>query len=323
MTKIISRMSLMPYSPGMTSWRKEFRKSIKSSETEDRLDLYFYRPLGFIVAKLGGRIGLSPTQITLLGMLCGVAAGFLYSSSATPQLFFAALLFILSGVFDSADGQLARLTGRSTAFGLVLDGLCDNVVFISVYLGCIWALLPATGPWIWPVAVAAGFFHSWQSAALDFYGREYLYYTGGLSEHYRNPSCEEARAGMQSAENLKRRWLWRLRYSWIYQQQVTNTRKGEIQALYHRAHEMDPVSFRRLYREHHLRPLKAWRWLGTNSHTLGIILFAALARFDLYLAIVNLGLLNTWMVYARRIQLNADGRLATLLQTRYQVDSSA
>lgn len=291
------------------NWRKEYRESIKSLEAEDRIDLAFYRPLGFLLAKLSWRLGFSPTQVTLLGMVAGVLAGILYAAPTISNLILATLLFLLSGILDSADGQLARLSGRSTPFGLVLDGLCDNVVFISVYLGCIWPMLPAMSYWIWPIAFAAGFSHSLQSATLDFYGREYLYYTG-VAEHYRNPDCEEAKNEMRLSRRGNGRWLWRLRFSWLWQQQLFNTRTEEIRTLYRQANERNTNSFRCLYRKYHLCRLRAWQPLGANIHTLGIIAFALLARFDLYLVLVDLVALNAWMLYAWRRQLNADSQMA-------------
>lgn len=38
-------------------------------------------------------------------------------------------------ILDGVDGQLARLTNRQSEFGKVIDGLADNVTFVSVYFG--------------------------------------------------------------------------------------------------------------------------------------------------------------------------------------------
>jgi archaetidylinositol phosphate synthase len=53
-------------------------------------------------------------------------------------------------VFDNADGQLARLTDRVTAFGRYLDAECDLLVDAALFAGLGWY----TGR---PVAAAAGF----------------------------------------------------------------------------------------------------------------------------------------------------------------------
>ena len=44
------------------------------------------------------------------------------------------VLHILANAFDNADGQLARLTKRGSRAGRALDGLADNLVFMSIYV---------------------------------------------------------------------------------------------------------------------------------------------------------------------------------------------
>ncbi|HXG98664.1 MAG TPA: CDP-alcohol phosphatidyltransferase family protein, partial [Gemmatimonadales bacterium] len=90
------------------------------------------------------------------------------------------LLFVLSDVLDSADGQLARLRGTSTRMGRILDGLADTGRFVSLY-GHLGARLYATGHgWGGAVlALAALLSHSYQAAAADFIRQAYLYFAVG------------------------------------------------------------------------------------------------------------------------------------------------
>jgi hypothetical protein len=94
-------------------------------------------------------------------------------------------LFIVSDVFDSADGQLARLRGTSTRFGRALDGINDNLRFVNLYFHLMYRLIHS-GFW-WPGAcllvAAAGLAHTFQSAAIDFVRNAYLYIgVGGRGE---------------------------------------------------------------------------------------------------------------------------------------------
>src|SRR5207302_766415 len=86
------------------------------------------------------------------------------------------VLFIVSDIFDSADGQLARLRGTSTRFGRALDGIGDNVRFINLYFHLLYRLI--RGGWWWPGAVLlvafAGLAHTFQSAAVDFVRNAFL-----------------------------------------------------------------------------------------------------------------------------------------------------
>src|SRR5262249_51203808 len=69
---------------------------------------------------------------------------------ARGHLIVAALLVQAKTVLDNADGQLARLTGRVTAFGRYLDSECDLLVNAALFAGVGWESAE-------PVLAAAGF----------------------------------------------------------------------------------------------------------------------------------------------------------------------
>lgn len=314
MSPVIGACTHFHYASAMTNWALEYRQSMKAPDAEDKIDLLFYRPAGFLIAKAAWAFGLTPTHLTILGMLAGVSAGcFFYMERTAITLATAILLFLLSGVFDSADGQLARISKQSTPFGLVLDGLCDNIVFTAVYIGCILPLIPVYGWWIWLLAFPAGFCHSYQSAILDFYNREYLFYTGtSRDSHYWNPLLEEARDSLSNKADIRSRIFWNLRYSWLWQQQLLSTRTPHDRINLRQAARETP-GFRSLYQTLNQPLLHLWRPLGANFHTLGIIFFASLQRFDLYLILIDLTLLNAWMLFAWRMQKRVDLKLMRTL----------
>src|SRR6185436_13160714 len=119
---------------------------------------------------------VSADQVTLWSILIGLLAGhlFVYRDPAINAVCF--VLFVISYVFDSADGQLARLRKTSTRFGRVLDGVGDNVRFVNLYLHLAVRLIGLAG-WPWYgllLAVAAGLSHSVQSMSADFIRNAYL-----------------------------------------------------------------------------------------------------------------------------------------------------
>ena len=304
------------YSEKMRSFALEYRQSLKNPETEDKVDLLLYRPLGFLSAKLAHWSGLSPTQVTLLGLLSGISAGFFFADPSSTNLLIAASLFFLSGVLDSADGQLARISGRSSPFGLVLDGLCDNLVFGAVYLGCCTALASERGFWVWPLAIAAGFCHSLQSALLDFYLREFHFFTDETrGDSSWNPSPADAKVRMQEAKTRQERFLWKLRFSWLLQQQIFSTRSlGLRQEFRDRSRGPQGRAFREKYRKWNLPLLRFWHPLGANMHTLGIVVFASIGRFDLYLFFIDLLGMNAVLAFASWMQWKSDMRLANWMK---------
>lgn len=75
----------------------------------------------------------TPNVVTLLAFLFGLSAGvLLYFGLPIP----AVLVLWFSGLLDAVDGTMARLSGKSSLFGAVLDVTGDRVV----ELGFVWAL---------------------------------------------------------------------------------------------------------------------------------------------------------------------------------------
>src|SRR5437764_4153118 len=159
--------------------------SHKGRSVEEWVDLHFFRPIGIRIARALQPTGISADQVTLWSLVIGVVAGhlFAYRDHWTNLIGFG--LFIVSDVFDSADGQLARLRGTSTRFGRALDGISDSLRFINLYAHLVYRLLRAG--WWWPGAVLlvalAALAHAYQSAAVDFVRNAFLYIgVGGKGE---------------------------------------------------------------------------------------------------------------------------------------------
>jgi len=301
------------------SWREEYWRSVKSPDTEEKLDLYFYRPIGFLIAKVAKALKITPDQLTVTGAILGIAAApFFYFNQSDTSLIIAASLLILAGIFDSSDGQLARMGGgKGSKFGLVLDGVCDSIVFGACYIG---STLAAQSQWGWPiwlVAVPAGFFHSFQSSALDYYNREYLVFGyGKLDSDYWNPSDEEARNEVNEANGFDK-ILLKSRLTWIWQQNKLSSRTQIKRQEWRKLLTgKNCEEFKSLYREHNRGMLPWWTIMGPNFHTIMILIFVFLRRFDLYLILVDIILLTSALFVLRSLQSKQDAKFEEALKAR-------
>src|SRR5213080_5148974 len=151
--------------------------SHKGRSVEEWVDLHFFRPIGIRIARALQPTGISADQVTLWSLVIGVVAGhlFAYRDHWTNLIGFG--LFIASDVFDSADGQLARLRGTSTRFGRALDGINDNLRFVNLYVHLMYRLLHG-GVWWSGVLLVVGLAalaHAYQSAAVDFVRNAFLF----------------------------------------------------------------------------------------------------------------------------------------------------
>ncbi len=63
------------------------------------------------------------------------------------------------------------------------------------------------------------------------------------------------------------------------------------------------------YRKHNLKMLSLWRLNGTNFHTICLLTFIFFRRFDLYLILVDILVLNILMIFIRQIQRRQDEKL--------------
>jgi hypothetical protein len=123
----------------------EYRRSLKPPETEELVNQLVNRPLGFAAAKCFQKVKVTPNVVTLLSLFCGLSAGVVFSRAKYPDVLWAALLLQCMIIFDCADGQLARLTERSSKFGRIIDTFSDLATHCSIYVGVAVALYRVSG----------------------------------------------------------------------------------------------------------------------------------------------------------------------------------
>jgi hypothetical protein len=156
----------------------------KGAAIEEWTDLRFFRPLGLRIARLFFPTSVSPDHVTLMALVTGLIAGRLCFYNDVRLNALGVLLFVLSDIFDSADGQLARMRGTSTRFGKILDGLSDGLRFGNLYVEIIARLFVGGAAWWYavPLGVAAGMAHARQSGIVDVIRQLYLYMSEGGGE---------------------------------------------------------------------------------------------------------------------------------------------
>ena len=172
----------------MSRFNALLQASFKSNDTEEWLDVHFTRPIGLVFALLWNKLNIHPNVITILSIFLGAGAGYMfYYTDLTHNLMGVGLL-ILANFCDSTDGQMARLTGKKTLIGRMLDGFSGDVWFLFIYVAIAMRLyhqqIPCTdvawsiGSWI--LCSVAGFLcHSPQSSLADYYRQIHLFFLKG------------------------------------------------------------------------------------------------------------------------------------------------
>lgn len=149
--------------------------SLKPRDVEEWVDLWFYRPVGYRIARACWRLGVHPNAVTVLSGLLGVLAGHLFYYPSRWVNVAGIGVFLMADLLDSADGQLARLAQKVSLWGRILDGVAGTLMFTSCYVHLCGRLARSTGcPWVWLLGALAGFSHSFQSSLADYYRLAYV-----------------------------------------------------------------------------------------------------------------------------------------------------
>jgi hypothetical protein len=268
--------------------------AFKSAEIEDPADVYFFRPAGLFLARGARALTITPIGLTIIGMLIGLAGGALLYDERLRLVAFA--LLILHGIVDSADGQLARLTGRTSELGHVLDGLSGYATHAAIFLAIAAGLIHRGAGWstvLW--MLAAGIATAIQAGMYEYHRRAYI------------EVVARARVPGREAINVPS-LIGRLFGSYARAQGRLIGPHVEVEAALARRGLGNLVTDedRRRYRECFQSAVRGWNLLGDNTRFYAIGVLALLHRIDLFFAFVlvpmNLVFIVLWLWQRRADQ---------------------
>ena len=161
------------------------KDTLKSTDTEEWFDLIFYRKIGYAWALLFRKLHITPNVVTIAAIFIGAAAGVLFYYNNIYMSLIGMFLLVWANSYDSADGQLARMTGQYSRVGRILDGACGDVWFIIIYFALAWRLrdFDEVAWWIvYPLGIAAGYCHILQAQIADCYRTLHLFFVNGRAK---------------------------------------------------------------------------------------------------------------------------------------------
>ena len=127
---------------------EKYYQTLKSAETEDWLDLHVIRPFCYYCAVFFAKLDIHPNTVTIWSMIVGAASAFFFAQgsfyygdnfggSPTWGVIYnviAIILLMWADVLDCTDGQLARMTGKKSRMGRILDGVAGFAWFLPIYV---------------------------------------------------------------------------------------------------------------------------------------------------------------------------------------------
>ncbi len=79
--------------------------------------------------------GLSPNFWTSVGLAFALISAVVYGLGIEFGLIIGGILLLVSGFFDMVDGQVARVTGKTSKKGSYLDSMFDKIAEVAIFLG--------------------------------------------------------------------------------------------------------------------------------------------------------------------------------------------
>ena len=252
----------------------QIESTLKARDIEETLDVYFYRPLGYGVARISKVLRLTPNAVTIISIFIGMAAGHLFYYRDFVINLWGIFLWVVADVLDSADGQLARMTNNKSKFGRILDGLATNLIFVSMYLHLFARMLNmGYSPWWFLFVLAGGLSHSVQSALADYYRNAYLKFVVDpmKSELHRSSDVRKEYDAMGPETNLVQRLLTKMYLDYTVRQEALSKNFQQLRESVERSYgKAVPEWFREEYRRLNKPLMKYYAILTTNTRMIAM-----------------------------------------------------
>jgi phosphatidylglycerophosphate synthase len=278
----------------------KIKATYKSKDTEEYLDKIFYRPIGYVLALVAKAIHVTPNQVTIFSIFVGVAGGHMFYYNDLTLNIYGMLLLMFAQALDGADGQLARMTNSQSQLGRILDGLSDNLKFISIYIHLILRLVDGgTTPAIFFVALAAGISHSLQSALADYSRNHYVLYVldNKKSEIDDSDLLLNKYKQLSWKNNLIQKFLMRVYINYTVEQEFLAKKMKRLRILVKEKFGNNiPEWFAEKYRELH-KPLIKWYNILTSNTRIIVLFIGLFIGCPVIFWVFELTILNILMFY--------------------------
>lgn len=278
-------------------------------ELEDPLNLFVYHPLAARLARLLVPTGISPNAVSLMSLAALCAATWAFVGLAWPLNALTGLVFMLIWhVVDGADGDLARMTGRASATGELVDGVCDYLGNVIMYFAFAFLLDDTLGAMAWVLAVAAGASHIVQTNHAETQRRLYLWRAYGI------PWLRNAAASGDAVfrrEGWFNRWFgfWAVGYVWLSNRMSPSANPIDAALAKAAGDPRETQRIRAMVRRASRTSIVLQKGLGANPKTLIIAAAIALGSPVYYFLATIVGL-NLLLAVSILHHKRVDARLA-------------
>ena len=277
--------------------KKSMAEILRTAQIEEISNTHLIHPMSSFLVPHFARLKITPNMVSFAGLFCGLLASFAYYHY--QNIAFAILGFLLMfiwHVLDGADGQLARLTNSQSEFGKIIDGICDYVTFISVYIALGLSISISEGSGIWFIVIFAGACHAFQAGAYEVQRQEFDYWGMG-KKSAKLPDIEHLKISLKDMKGLKK-VLTMINIGYTSMQYKASGIDLDFRAEIDAALKTDPKiqkKIRASYIKYFAPSVKAWGLMNANYRTFAIFIACVIKQPILYF-ILEITLLNLLLI---------------------------
>jgi phosphatidylglycerophosphate synthase len=271
------------------SWFQEYKASLKNVDAEEPLDIYFFRPLAFIIVKMLYALPLTPNHYSLMALITGLISAYYFYLGTEVAYQLAAFYFLMFAIFDCCDGMVARLKKNGSEFGRIIDGLVDYTVNAAVYvalalsIGSLFTTNEVMPGWL--LVVLAGVSKAIHSFSYDHYLTEYLSHSEGKSAFAATEVVkvtERLNVALKNKEPFNKVLMLKIYLAFTKVQAQSEVRETHY----------DPAH----YCQRNLRLLKMWSLIGPAPH-IAVLILAFLFKAPNLLFSYSIIFGNAWLLF--------------------------
>ena len=279
---------------------REYKQSLKLTDAEEPLDLYFYRIISFVFVKLIYPLPVTPNQLSIMAMIMGIISGYFFSGTTAEDYTWAALFYSIYYLFDLSDGQVARLKKNGTRLGRIIDGIADYVTHGAIYIGLGIGLSRVTGEPLqsWLLVLATLLSLLFHVVLFDFYRNRYLeYYYGSISLYGEDLQLfkDEYLALKKQGGNYVKRFIYFVYLKYLGLQQFFTKNNTEKTFAFDRDD----------FLQRNKPVIRLWSLMGSSLHITLLIILALLNKIYFYFYILLFGI-NIYAIVMLTIQYFTD-----------------
>lgn len=281
----------------MKNWYHEYISSLKRPEAEEFIDIYFFRPIAFVIVKLLYRFPITPNQYSFAAFLSGIASAyyFLLPDNGVNR-FIGVWFFFFFAVLDCADGMQARMKKNGSPMGRIIDGLVDWSVNAAVYLALFYSEYQyGLKSYAW-LFLFSGVMKAMNSGLYDNILMEYLNHAEGKGNFLEN-EYQTFQNDLRKNRNSAFDSFGKKAYVFLLGMQI-KAQKNRNQ-----------ISNSKKYCEKNLILLKMWGLIGPSMHIIVFFIALIVQKIEilfLFATVMGFG----WMLIMQTIQKSINQKLA-------------